>query len=336
MHNEIILDNEQRKNIFDDINVSNDSPRDDVVKKEKIHYDTSLKPEYHEIANREPMMSQKELEGLVEDMSIHGFRPNRPVLMYEGLILDGRNRTVAAKYAGVDVVTVEFTGTYQEAEAESLRLNNRRRHKSAGQKAMAAAYALKANKARRDEIKQDILNKNSSIGKNKLAVEIGQKCPILTGKAVEKQQGCSNGNRKNAVKLLDNDTVLAQSVFDGELSLTAALQKYQEILELRTSKSKYNDGDFTPEELERNERINQAKQDPEGAVAKLEVKEIQLSKLRDEVKKLKQEVSSKDEFINDLATNNESIQLELSFFKNIYIENREVLNIEEIHCNPKD
>jgi len=319
---EIITDNE--KGIFENIEVSDTEVIEEPVVEEdkpKNHYDTSIKPEYHPIANGEPMMTQTELDALVEDMNIRGFKDTEPITMYQGLILDGRNRSVAAKYAEVDVVTREFIGTYQEAESESISLNNHRRHKSAGQKAMAAAYALKANKARRDELEKDILSKNPTIGKRRLSNQINHKCLKLSSKAAAKQQDCGTTNVTNATKLLEEEPDLAQSVFEGKLSLTKGLSTLQEINELRNVETKLTDGERTPEELERHKNIEQVKRDPEGAVAKLEVKDNQIEELRDEVKKLL--ISNKG-----LFSHSENIESELSDFKEMYVEHRLSINVD--------
>jgi len=254
-----------------------------------LKYDTSDKPEYHEISKTEPMMSDSDMRLSIEDMKSNGFDKNSPIRMYEGLILDGRNRTVAAKYAGVKVVTVEFTGTYAEAEAESIRLNNRRRHKSSGQKAMTAAYTLKANKHRRRIIETELLLDNPKIARSTLSQKITQKCAIIQISTVARQQGVSKRNVVNATKLLENDEELAERVFTGELSLTKAQAIYIEIQTIRNKKYG-KDGDFTPEEVAHYKKTEAVKRDPEGAVAKMEMKGVIIQRLKKENKKLKDDV----------------------------------------------
>ena len=315
---------------FDNIEVSDDAPKEEVLEedKPKDHYDTSIKPEYHEIANREPMMTQLEMGGLVELMK-KGFDKDQPIYMYQGKVLDGRNRTVAAKAAGVKVVTKTFTGTYEEAEAKSVMLNNRRRHKSAGQKAMAAAYAIKAYDERREVFEKNLLVKNPSISKRELVRQKGKYYPKLSIKTFAEQQGSSSKSARNATNLLDNDKDLATQVFAGKLSLTKAQELYQEILTIRQTKTKASDGDYTPEELERFDRIKQAKQDPEGTVAKLELAEIQLEQLQTEKKQSMQTINDAEEYIK-------SIESELDDFKQMYTEYRLSENVDDTECEKED
>ena len=302
MNKQIISKATEEKEFLDGITVSDDLPQDEVVKGPKQVYDLSNKAEYHDIANREPMMTQEELDGLVDSMKKHGFKSSEPILIYEKQILDGRNRTVAARHAKVKVKTINFVGTYDEAVEESLRLNNRRRHKSIGQKAMAAAYALEVNKAQADDIEKEILKVNPSIGVNKLAVEKGQKCPKLTGKDAAKQQGCSIQSVKNATTLLNNDKELAAQVFNGEISITEGMKRYLEILLIREA-SVSKDGDHSPEELEHIRQVESVKQDPEGAVIKMDFKDNQIDKLKKEVKELKSKLSRSQDEVKELKSN---------------------------------
>jgi hypothetical protein len=57
--------------------------------------------EFHPLANDYPLMTDEQLEVLVEDMKEHGFDPRFPIVLYEGKILAGRDRYRAAIKAGV-------------------------------------------------------------------------------------------------------------------------------------------------------------------------------------------------------------------------------------------
>jgi len=48
--------------------------------------------DFHEAANIFPMMSDAELDDLTESIRANGQR--HPILLYEGKILDGRNRYI--------------------------------------------------------------------------------------------------------------------------------------------------------------------------------------------------------------------------------------------------
>lgn len=68
----------------------------------------------HPAAELFPMIKDAELGLLVEDIVEHGLR--EPILVYQGLILDGRNRLRACEIAGVEPRFVEWDGTATRLE----------------------------------------------------------------------------------------------------------------------------------------------------------------------------------------------------------------------------
>jgi ParB-like chromosome segregation protein Spo0J len=91
--------------------------------------------EFHPIANCFPLIEGHELDGLVADVRSNGVR--QPITLYEGKILDGRNRYRAARFAGVDCPVSQYEGADPVGFAVSHNL--RRRHLSEGQRAWVAA-----------------------------------------------------------------------------------------------------------------------------------------------------------------------------------------------------
>jgi hypothetical protein len=89
----------------------------------------------HPIADVWPMMDEAKLAELADDIRKNGQLV--PVWLYEGKILDGRNRWAACKIAGVEPKTKEYTG--DEPTAFAVSLNDRRRHMNKGSLAAVAA-----------------------------------------------------------------------------------------------------------------------------------------------------------------------------------------------------
>lgn len=89
----------------------------------------------HPIADVWPMMDADKLNELAEDIRKNGQLV--PVWLFEGKILDGRNRWAACKIAGVEPKTKEYTG--DEPTAFAVALNDRRRHMNKGALAAVAA-----------------------------------------------------------------------------------------------------------------------------------------------------------------------------------------------------
>lgn len=94
----------------------------------------TMPAEFHPLAQLFPMIEGEAFASLVEDVKANGVR--RPVVMYEGKILDGRNRYLAAREAGVGYPVAEFTG--DDPVAYVVSENIHRRHLTESQRAMVA------------------------------------------------------------------------------------------------------------------------------------------------------------------------------------------------------
>ncbi len=91
--------------------------------------------EYHQIANIFPLIEGQAYQDLMADVLKHGVR--EPVWLYEGQILDGRNRYRAATAMGVECPVREYDG--DEPVQFVVSLNLHRRHLSESQRGMVAA-----------------------------------------------------------------------------------------------------------------------------------------------------------------------------------------------------
>lgn len=94
--------------------------------------------EAHEYANLFPMMTSEEMAQLCEDMRASGYDHSAPIVLYNGLILDGRNRQLAADTVGLTPVYITFGGNDQAALDFVIRHNLKRRHLNETQRAVVA------------------------------------------------------------------------------------------------------------------------------------------------------------------------------------------------------
>lgn len=85
-----------------------------------------------------PMMNDTDLGLLAEDIGEHGLR--EPILVYQNLVLDGRNRLRACEIAGVEPRFIEWDGV-GSVLAVVLSSNLHCRHWNEGQQATIAAGA---------------------------------------------------------------------------------------------------------------------------------------------------------------------------------------------------
>lgn len=95
----------------------------------------SMNFEFHPLANIFPLIDGQAYQELMADVMRHGVR--EPVWLYEGQILDGRNRYRAAMAMGVECPTREYVG--DDATGFVISLNLHRRHLTESQRAMVGA-----------------------------------------------------------------------------------------------------------------------------------------------------------------------------------------------------
>ena len=91
--------------------------------------------EFHPLANIFPLIEGQAYQDLLADVLKHGVR--EPIWIYEGQILDGRNRYRAATAMNVPFDVREYEGV--DAAAFVISLNLHRRHLNEAQRAMVAA-----------------------------------------------------------------------------------------------------------------------------------------------------------------------------------------------------
>jgi hypothetical protein len=92
----------------------------------------------HPIANIFPRMSNAEFDDLVEDIKEKGLQEH--IWLYEGKILDGRNRYQACKDAGKPCPTRNYTGN--DPHGFVISANLKRRHLDESQRASVAALLV--------------------------------------------------------------------------------------------------------------------------------------------------------------------------------------------------
>ena len=97
--------------------------------------------QYHPLAEVFPMLPEKEIEILAEDIKGNGLHV--PIILYQGKILDGRNRYKACLLAGVEPITESWENlpesTHTTPEKWVISINLIRRQLTDSQRAMVAA-----------------------------------------------------------------------------------------------------------------------------------------------------------------------------------------------------
>ena len=159
----------------------------------------------HPLCTLFPRMVGAEFDALCSDIKANGLRS--PVVIHDGMILDGGNRYRACLEVGIAPDVVEFDGS--NIVSFVLSANLHRRHMTPGQQAAIVASAQDWNKAQ-------------SVGNPKLT----QKCnvaPLETVADRAAESGSSIRTQKMADKVAKANPELAKQVAHGNISLPKAV-----------------------------------------------------------------------------------------------------------------
>jgi N6-adenosine-specific RNA methylase IME4 len=188
--------------------------------------------DFHPIASIFPLLEGAELEALAADIREHGLREE--VVLYEGKVLDGRNRTTAALMAGVTPKTREFQGSHQEALAFVWSENFHRRHLNPGQAAIAEAmrvkldaeYAAELDKKKAEARQRKTANAPKKGERGFQNVERQEiDAPQRTDAARSRAVGTNRTYLNAAERLVEDDPERAEAVLKGKKSLTQAMRE---------------------------------------------------------------------------------------------------------------
>jgi ParB-like chromosome segregation protein Spo0J len=175
--------------------------------------------EAHSAAAMFPMMSADELQALAADIEAHGLV--EPVVLFEGKILDGRNRVKACELAGVRVDTVAWVPQDQRTPIEFvISANLYRRHLSTSQRAIIAATDVLPKLEAEAKV-------NQAHGSTARGVTLGQKVdqasrePRASDRAAE-LLGTNRQYVSDAKKIADTAPDLVDKIKSGELTIRDA------------------------------------------------------------------------------------------------------------------
>lgn len=143
---------------------------------------------------------------LVNDIKANGQR--EPIIIHDGMILDGGNRYRACIEAGIEPTFMKFGGGNLVSYVLSANLH--RRHLSTGQHAAIVASA------------QNWANAQTHGGDRKIKV---QDCTLNTAEDRAAQSGASLRTQKTADKVAKANPELAKQVGRGEISLPKAVEE---------------------------------------------------------------------------------------------------------------
>ena len=250
-----------------------------------------MKLELHPLCILFPRMEGTEFDSLVADIKVNGQR--EPIIVHDGMILDGGNRYRACIEAGIEPQTMKFAGG--NIVSYVLSANLHRRHMTASQQATIVAVATDWGKAQKP-------------GKSKTS----ESANISTLDDRTKLSGAPKSTQRKADAVAKADPNLAVQVAQGKISLNKATKKVAPQLANKSDPIpepvSTNFADYMPSEEELTEAIEHEKN---NAIALQEFldSDDKLKSLHEENIKLKAENRVLRERMNGLMVGqNESVR----------------------------
>jgi len=189
----------------------------------RLNSDAPVNLAWHPAACIFPMMPDDELQALADDIAKHGLR--EPVVMFDGKVLDGRNRSAACAIAQVKPKTVEFTGSASEALSFVWSKNRTRRHLSSSQAAIADAKRAQLDEEYQKAIAATVAEQPKGGRPKTGATNCTSKKDndALTDSKRAASAGTNRGYIKPAEKIVATRTDLAEKIEQGKLTIPQAM-----------------------------------------------------------------------------------------------------------------
>lgn len=246
--------------------------------------------EFHDAANELPMLSGGRLEELVEDIKANGLK--QPIVLYDGKVLDGRNRYTACLAAGVEPTFIDFVGGDPYAYVWSL--NGQRRdltqdqryliwkslhEKSEAWQSKQRQIRAEANRKRAEATSVQPRNEDGTMADKPVQPQVVAKPAYHETKSSTAKAEASKTNRGSVERmdmLARERPDLAEKVKTGEIPAAAAIREMKtaliverlqniETMEAKAAQGVYDviviDPPWPMEKIERDVTPNQVKFD---------------------------------------------------------------------------
>jgi phage N-6-adenine-methyltransferase len=177
---------------------------------------------WHPAAGLMPLLSASDLDDLANDIRENGLLS--PIVLHAGTVLDGRNRALACKRAGVTPHFVTWESNGASPLSWVISLNLRRRHLSDDQR---AAISLDAKPLLEAEARQRQQEAGKRFGNGKVAFDETPKAikPIHVREELANRFDVSQYRVQAVQKIKETDESVFQEVKAGTLSIPDAEKK---------------------------------------------------------------------------------------------------------------
>lgn len=174
--------------------------------------------ETHPAADLFPLIEGQALDSLAEDIREHGQQV--PAVLHEGKILDGRNRVLACKRAGVEPRTVDWK-PHGSPTAWVLSVNLHRRHLNESQRSMVSARAKPLFEG--EAKARQKAHGGTAPGKKSLSANVREVKPAKASAQAAALTNVSTRSTEHATRVLrDGARETIAAVDSGRLAVSAA------------------------------------------------------------------------------------------------------------------
>ena len=185
--------------------------------------------EAHPLANLLPYMSTNEFADHRKSIELDGLQ--NPIILFQGMILDGRNRYRACKELGRPIAVFEFVGTEQQALTYVLSSNQHRRNLTPSQRGIVAfditpGIARDVNRKRIEKLRETLARKAGgeclTISSNTQS-EVDR--PVSTRAIAADMMGVSENYVEHAKRIKEADAELFEDVRAGRVTIPEAIRR---------------------------------------------------------------------------------------------------------------
>jgi len=203
--------------------------------------------EYHELASLLPLLDDEDFDALVEDIREYG--QIEPITLFEGKILDGRNRYKACLELGIEVKTKEWTPSELNGLTPLqyvISENIMRRHLNVAQRSEIALLLLPEIEAEAEKRKEETVGrpKKSEINKFQKKEERNPQSTKIAGKKVKVSQNIMM-QAKRVQQVAETEPLIKEEwekAKKGEQGVDAVYQKAKIIEDIKTLPKKDQNG----------------------------------------------------------------------------------------------
>lgn len=241
--------------------------------------------QFHKFSEIFPLIEGADFDALVADIKEYGLREK--IVVYQGKVLDGRNRFLACQKAKVRPLQRKFTGTDADALAFVISANMQRRHLTEAQRAMAAARIATLQKGANQHASRDASSQSNASQDALTQGDAAQQMDVSRSSVQRARKIIEKGSKalQDAVESGDVPLKKAASVVDLPKSeqLAAATKKPE-------PKPDAEDARWQPEDDE-DERLAAIEREQEASLQKWIDADDKLAAANTEIKRLAAEVA---------------------------------------------